>query len=168
MITSSLELASNTDEVTDPKVLNETVQFVNETDDQNTTDIKDLVGNQEENILNTFFETNADTNNATYLKPEHKIIDVEHGDDTEIVVTTNDESNHLLQIQEKNNISEEKINDAVKFGLDAVAELVNVKEPKWFKMGMYYLKRYTRPSVYFQMRHHINLLFKRALTLRGL
>lgn len=94
--------------------------------------VEHIPSDQDQSIINTFFKTE-------YLKPEHKI-----DDDTEEI--GDHKNNHLAEpsirnedtvITDFNNAlnSDERIENAVKYGLNKVQELLTIKEPLWFKMG---------------------------------
>lgn len=90
------------------------------------------------NIADDNFDKNITIENLVYLKPEHKIEEnVEAGEINKINIGSESfkDRNEKNVLKNRDNSISDTVENAVKFGLDKVEELLTVKEPMWFKMG---------------------------------
>lgn len=91
----------------------------------------------DQSIIETFFKTSLGKQNTSYLQPEHKSNDMDEIGTS--ILKDRRIDDHLKDNTINEDMSNDKIENAVKYGLEKVEELLTIKEPMWFKMGKFFL-----------------------------
>lgn len=101
------------------------------------TTTEDTLTALDQSIIDTFF----DVKNSIHLQPEHKIEALELSDDSNVHQTLIKATNDAVKKEDsdESDILNENVENAVKYGLEKVEELLTIKEPMWYKMGKFSL-----------------------------